>query len=1167
MTDSRALQEQTLLEQLADVLQNQSPDSDDSLELRELVARMVQESGSWDEDLRAELVRVFGESLGERYAQVFSGGFPSTYRARFPVAEARADIEQIQSIAVSTDVPMRFYQPRDASETGFHFKLYSQGQAVVLSDVIPILENLGMRVLGEHPYPVRRRDGEAFGVSDFTVELHASCRGADLDTARPLIQGAFREIWNGFAENDEFNQLIMLCGLGWREVALLRAYARYIKQLRFGFSQPFIAETLARHPDITSLLVSYFQKRFDPELQLKKKGQATADRIGAEILGALEAVASLDDDRILRRFFVLIRATLRTNYFQRQEGGGFRSYLSLKLDPSSIPDIPRPRPKFEIFVYSPRIEGVHLRAGPVARGGLRWSDRIEDYRTEILGLVKAQQVKNSVIVPAGAKGGFVVKQPPQDASREALREEGVACYQTFIRGLLDITDNLVDGRVVPPENVVRYDADDTYLVVAADKGTATFSDIANMLAAEYGFWLGDAFASGGSEGYDHKKMGITARGAWESVKRHFLERGTDTQADEFTVVGIGDMAGDVFGNGMLLSERIRLIGAFNHQHIFIDPKPDVAAAFRERQRLFNLPGSTWADYDTGLISEGGGVFSRSMKSIPVSAAMRRVLGIKARSLPPAELISAMLKAPVDMLWNGGIGTYVKAPSETHEEVGDKANDALRIDSNQLRCKVLGEGGNLGVTQRARIDFARLGGSANTDFIDNAGGVDCSDHEVNIKILLNDLVHRQRMTLPERNGLLRAMTPEVAELVLRNNYRQAMALSLAGKRAVASADQYERLMRRLEAEGRLDRGLEFLPSEEELQARRDRGAGLTRPELAVLVSYAKIELKQALVASPIVQDSRFNSALHSAFPVSLLAAFPEAVDTHPLRAEIAATQIANDLVNRMGITWFDRVRSATGADPGRIAAAYLISLRIHDVDAHWEAIESLDGKISADVQAELFADAIRLVTRSTSWLLKNRRQALDPTPCIEHYRAPLADVLASQERLGSVIPASRWQDSYAEYCERKVPQYLSAWCASAESRYWLMDMIEISRQLGQSLEAVAWVYFRLGESLKLTWLDGQMRTFRASGHWQVLATIHYRDELDHQLRTLTLSVFAEPVAGSATPAERLEAWRNDKQALLGRWERMLSDMQTATDVDCAVFSVAHGMLRELAAKTG
>ncbi|MBO6851814.1 MAG: NAD-glutamate dehydrogenase, partial [Marinobacter sp.] len=706
MTDARTLQKQTLLEQLADVLQDQAPDTDESLELREIVARMVQESRSWDDDLHGELVRCFGASIGGSYAQVFSGGFPSAYRARFSVADAIEDIQQVQSIAVSSDVPMRFHQPRDPSESGFHFKLYSEGHPVVLSDVIPILENLGMRVLGEHPYRIRRRDGGTFGVSDFTVEVHAHCAGTDLNAVQPLIQAAFREIWNGFAENDDFNQLIMLCGLGWREVALLRAYARYNKQIRFGFSQPFIADTLARHPGITSRLVSLFQARFDPDMPAR---EARVEQVEHEIQEALEAVESLDDDRILRRFLVLVRATLRTNYFQRHEDGGFLGYLSLKLDPTSIPDVPKPRPKFEVFVYSPRVEGVHLRAGPVARGGLRWSDRIEDYRTEILGLVKAQQVKNSVIVPVGAKGGFVVKRPPADASREELRAEGVACYQTFIRGLLDITDNLDDGVVVPPANVVRYDGEDTYLVVAADKGTATFSDIANALAAEYGFWLGDAFASGGSEGYDHKKMGITARGAWESVKRHFLEQGIDTQRDEFTVVGIGDMAGDVFGNGMLLSDRIQLVAAFNHQHIFVDPAPQAAVAFGERKRLFNQPGSTWADYDTRLISEGGGVFPRTLKSIPVSPQLRRLLGIRSRALAPSELISALLKAPVDMLWNGGIGTYVKAASESHEDVGDKANDALRVNADQLRCKVLGEGGNLGVTQRGRIEFARLGG--------------------------------------------------------------------------------------------------------------------------------------------------------------------------------------------------------------------------------------------------------------------------------------------------------------------------------------------------------------------------------------------------------------------------------------------------------------------------
>ncbi|KPP99993.1 NAD-glutamate dehydrogenase [Marinobacter sp. HL-58] len=1165
--DSR--QQQTLLEQISEALEGEDYDPDDTRNLRKLVAAMMEASRSWDEALLQRLEKVLGKGTGKQSADMFSGGFPSSYRSKFSVAEAVEDILQIQSIALSSDVPMRFYQPAEQSDQELSFKLYSQGRSVILSDVIPILENLGMRVLGEHPYRIRRSDGEQFGVSDFTVQFHSRCRGADIEKAKPLLQEGFREIWNGFAENDDFNQLMMAASLGWREVSVLRAYSRYIKQLRFGFSQPFIADTLARHLDITALLVAFFHARFDPGAAAAKKRNSVVEGLEGRILEALDAVTSLDDDRILRRFYLLIKATLRTNFFQRESTGEFKGYLSLKLDPSSVPDIPKPCPHFEVFVCSPRVEGVHLRAGPVARGGLRWSDRSEDYRTEILGLVKAQQVKNSVIVPVGAKGGFIVKQPPDEGSREAVREEGVACYQTFIRGLLDLTDNLKEGKVVPPADVVRHDGDDTYLVVAADKGTATFSDIANRLAHEYGFWLGDAFASGGSEGYDHKKMGITARGAWESVKRHFLERGIDTRKDTFTVVGIGDMGGDVFGNGMLLSDRIRLIGAFNHLHIFIDPDPDPAVSFAERQRLFNMPGSGWADYNEQLISKGGGVFSRAAKWIPVSPEMRARLDIDADRLPPNELIRALLKAPVDMLWNGGIGTYVKAAGESHEDVGDKSNDAVRIDSHQLRCRILGEGGNLGFTQLGRIDFARRGGAANTDFIDNAGGVDCSDHEVNIKILLNEQVRRGQMTFDQRNQMLRAMTTEVSELVLRNNYRQAMALSIAQSGVVASMDEYERLIRRLEAEGKLDRALEFLPDDEELKERREQSSGLSRPELSVLISYAKIELKQALLATPIVQDDRFAAALYSAFPASLLEHFPEAIDSHPLRAEISATQIANDMVNRMGISWADKLRNATGADCGRIAAAYLISLQIHDVETQWKAIESLDGEIGPDIQGELFSDVIRLVTRSTSWLLHNRRSDLDPQACVAHYQRPLADVLASTETLEAVIPASRWQERYDRYCEQAVPEKLSAYAASAESRYWLMDIIEIGRQLGQDIESVAWVYFSLGEGLNLTWLDRQMRAFKARGHWQVLATLHFRDELDFQLRNLTTSVLsAAPETDSGpSPEQMLEAWRDDKQALLTRWHRMLGDMQAANEMDCAVFSVAHGMLRELAEKAG
>ncbi|TNE80758.1 MAG: NAD-glutamate dehydrogenase [Gammaproteobacteria bacterium] len=1166
MTDSRPIQQQSLLEQLADALEHNNIETDESLDLRKVVASMMEESRCWDDDLHTRLVEELGVAQGGRTAQMFSGSFPSSYRARFPVTEALHDIQQIQSIAVASDVPMYFYQAKDAKPGELYFKLYSQGRPVILSDVIPILENLGMRVVGEHPYRITRRDGEQFGVSDFTVTFQSRGSDEDIGAYVALIQEAFREIWNGFAESDEFNQLVMAAGLGWRQVVLLRAYARYIKQLRFGFSQPFIADTLLRHLDITVNLVDLFDARFQPGSMTMGEREARCAQLEQGVMAALEQVDSLDDDRILRRFLALIKATLRTNFYQLDESGHPKGYLSFKINPTSIADIPKPRPRFEIFVYSPRVEGVHLRAGRVARGGLRWSDRIEDYRTEILGLVKAQQVKNSVIVPVGAKGGFIVKKTPKDASREALRAEGVACYQTFIRGLLDVTDNLEGDAVVPPVKVVRHDEDDPYLVVAADKGTATFSDIANQLAEEYGFWLGDAFASGGSEGYDHKKMGITARGAWESVKRHFLEKGIDTQAEDFTVVGIGDMAGDVFGNGMLLSEHIRLIGAFNHLHIFVDPTPDARVSFAERQRLFALPASSWTDYDRSLISAGGGVFPRSAKSIPVSEEMRKALAIDARQVTPNELIQALLRAPVDLIWNGGIGTYVKAHGESHESVGDRSNDAVRVDSSALRCRVLGEGGNLGFTQLGRTAFDRAGGSANTDFIDNAGGVDCSDHEVNIKILLNQQVAAGQLTLAARNRLLKAMTQEVAELVLQNNYRQTMALSLACSGKAGSQDSYERLMRRLEADGRLDRALEFLPDDDQLRERRERNEGFTRPELAVLLSYAKIELKQALLAAPIVHDPKFVAALYSAFPESLCASFPEAIETHPLRAEISATQIANDMVNRMGITWLEQIRNATGADHGRIAAAYLISVEIHDVNQRWEAIEALDGKIAAKVQASLFGDVISLVSRSTSWLLYNRHLALDPAECMARYQPLLVGVLASPGRLSSVIPESRWFEHYAEYREQKVPETLAVYCASAESRYWLMDMIEISLQLGQDLESVAWVYFRLGESLNLIWLDRQMRAYRASGHWQLMATVHFRDELDHQLRLLTASVLTSGggAEGEAAgePAHRLDAWRDARQPTLARWQKMLGEMQMTSDVDCAVFSVAHSVLREL-----
>ncbi|MEH6473530.1 MAG: NAD-glutamate dehydrogenase domain-containing protein, partial [Halopseudomonas sp.] len=965
MFDTRQLKTTLVLDQLAELIRRRQPAHQvDSLVAfaRDYLADRLTESladselddvytnllSCWRfiERQQASQVKTpqWEQSLGNS-ALAYRGAFPSAYRDHFSTATAQQDIELLDQLSGSDAISCGFSDSSDQTPGRLHFKLYTTQDSLVLSDVVPILENLGMKVVGEHPYAINRADGQSFWIHDYTLAFHdqdydylqnPSSLALDADGLHQLFQHAFINTWHNQADNDPFNKLVMKAGLGWREVAMLRAYARYFRQSRFGFSQPFIAESLTKHIAITRMLVAMFQIRFDPADQ---QDVTATQALEAAIREALEAIESLDEDKILSRYLELINATLRTNFYQQDRSGSLKAYFAFKLDPEAISDLPLPRPKYEVFIYSPRVEGVHLRAGKVARGGLRWSDRMEDYRTEVLGLVKAQQVKNSVIVPMGAKGCFIAKQLPVNGDREQIQAEGIACYQIYIRGLLDITDNLVDGSVVPPRGVVVHDSEDPYLVVAADKGTATFSDIANAIAEEYGFWLGDAFASGGSEGYDHKKMGITARGAWESVKRHFRERDLNTQTHSFTVVGIGDMAGDVFGNGMLLSESIQLVAAFNHQHIFIDPNPDCATSFAERKRLFELPRSSWSDYASELISQGGGVFSRRAKSITLTAEMKRRFAIDADRLAPDALINALLKAPVDMLWNGGIGTYVKASNEAHSDVGDKTNDNLRINGNELRCEVLGEGGNLGFTQLGRIEFGLQGGASNTDFIDNAGGVDCSDHEVNIKILLNEQVAQGSITLAQRNQLLRQMTDQVAQLVLKNNYRQVQALSIAESHARKSIDEYIHLIDSMEASGKLNRELEFLPSRQQLLERRELGDGLTRPELSVLIGYTKIELKQALINSWITDDPYLAREMDSAFPARLLEAFPDAVRNHRLRREITATQIANDLVNRMGITYVHHLRQATGADHAQIAAAYLIAREVYGIDARWNAIES------------------------------------------------------------------------------------------------------------------------------------------------------------------------------------------------------------------------------------
>ncbi|MDQ4062435.1 MAG: NAD-glutamate dehydrogenase, partial [Actinomycetota bacterium] len=921
-------------------------------------------------------------------------------------------------------------------------------------------------------------------------------------------------------------------------------------------------------PHIARLIVDLFKARFDPDHQ--QRAEQETERLTSEIKESLDAVTSLDEDRILARFLSVTLATLRTNYFQSTLEGEPKPYLSFKLDPTNIPELPLPRPMFEIFVYSPRTEGIHLRGGEVARGGIRWSDRREDFRTEVLGLMKAQTVKNAVIVPVGAKGGFVVKQPPTEGGREALMQEVVACYRTLIRGMLDLTDNL-DGEgarahVVPPPQVVRYDDDDPYLVVAADKGTATFSDLANSISAEYGFWLGDAFASGGSEGYDHKAMGITARGAWESVERHFRELGINVHTTDFTVVGIGDMSGDVFGNGMLLSRHIKLIAAFNHQHIFLDPDPDPETSFEERKRLFELPRSSWTDYDTSLISEGGGVFPRSAKSIPLSPEVRQLLGVEVDSLAPNELINALLKAPVDLLWNGGIGTYVKASEETNAEVGDRTNDALRADADELRCRVVGEGGNLGFTQRGRIEYALGGGLVYMDAIDNSAGVDCSDHEVNIKILLDAIVENGDMTGKQRNELLAEMTDEVGRLVLRDNYQQAQAIDQAVSLARPMVDVHARYIHALEQSGRLNRELEFLPGEEDLAERRANGVGLTAPEFAILLSYSKITLYKDLLASDALEDPYLSGELERYFPTPLRERFREQMREHRLHREITATHVANSMVNRCGPSFAFRLGEETGATGPGIARAYTAAREIFGMRTLWAEIEALDNRVEVEVQKRMFLDGRKVVERATRWLLRNRRAPLDIAATISYFSE-------GAEELAGYIP-SLLLDGDREALKREteqlteagVPSELANRVAILDPMFSALDIIDVAGATGQPLETVAAVYFTLGDRLKLHWLRDHIEALPRDNRWRTLARSALRDDVYSQQAALTAEILRS-IPDELSARERIDAWVETNSGPVERALQVLSDINSSGTFDLSTLSVALREIRNLVTSSG
>ena len=1104
------------------------------IDVRGLEKELTLATRSWD-DAFADLV---GSSEQAERLSLLASALPESYKEDYAPGQALDDLTALGALGERDGMSMAVHRPvRTDDEADLRLKIFRRDASMSLSRILPHLTRLGVDVIDERPYELSLRGDRAF-VYDFGLSVPGGREAVRRDwtlEARERFTDAFAASYAGRSESDGFNALVLGAGLNWHQVTVLRAVGRYLQQAGSPYSQAYLAQALAANTDLARRLVLLFETRFDPRLELSdERRRERVQAVTAQITAALDDVASLDHDRIVRSYLAVLGAALRTNHFVPGRGT-----LALKLAPREIPDLPEPRPQFEIFVYSPRVEGVHLRFGAVARGGLRWSDRAEDFRTEVLGLVKAQMVKNTVIVPVGAKGGFYPKRLPDPAAdRDAWLAEGVACYRLFITSLLDLTDNLVDGDVVHPEHVLRYDGDDPYLVVAADKGTATFSDIANALSVESGFWLGDAFASGGSAGYDHKAMGITARGAWESVTRHFRELGLDPAVDDFTCVGIGDMSGDVFGNGMLLSRHTRLVAAFDHRHVFLDPQPDPAAAFAERERLFALPRSSWADYDTSLVSAGGGVYPRTLKSVPVSAEVREALGLAAdvTALPPQELISACLRAPVDLLWNGGIGTYVKSALETHAQVGDKANDGLRVDGGQLRARCVGEGGNLGLTQRGRIEYAAAGGRINTDFIDNSAGVDTSDHEVNIKVLLAADVAAGRLTLPDRDALLASMTDEVARLVLAHNRSQNLALANSVQQAHSMAGVHEDWIERLEDQGLLDRALEALPGAEEIEQRRQNKGGLTAPELATLLAYTKIVLESEVERSDLPDDPYLARDLVDYFPRPLRERYAEQMRGHRLHREIVTTVAVNRFVDTAGITCFHRLSGESGATAAEVILAHTAARAVFGGAELDEAVAALDHRVDASVQTTLRLEVRTLAERASRWLL-NRHHRVDVQATVDELaegitalRAALPTLLVGRER-------EAYEKRLGRYRDAGVPEELAVRVAVLPPAYAGLTVVQTAARTGHDLLEVATVHFTLGQRLGLDRLLGRVLELPRADRWQTMARAALRDDL----HAVHAALVAEALEQAGPTGEGAAA---DAEEVVHAWERSVPGVATS-----------------------
>lgn len=1121
-------------------------------------SRIAKVAQSWTDYFSEVLVDRYGEEKAIELYKKYSKNFKPAYQEHFDPRFAVTDVDKMEMLPEKDNIAFNFYREPEDPVHVVRLKIYTSQSTIALSDCLPMLENMGLRVIEEFCYDVYTGEDDDqihYSIHDFYLE-DPEKESFDLTVLKNPMEHALRVIWLGKVDNDGFNKLVRKSAMTYPQALILRVYGKYLKQLGTSYSEFYMQDTLTEFSDVAKLLARLFEVKFSTHLEDGVDRDKEAAKIVSDIKEQLKQVNILDQDRILRSYLNVIECSLRTNFYQKDDSGNNKTYISIKIKSEGVHEAPKPRPYAEIFVYSARFEGVHLRFGPVARGGLRWSDRREDYRTEILGLVKAQQVKNTVIVPVGAKGGFVPKQMPVHPTREQFMEEGITCYKQFISGLLDITDNLKNGEVIPPREVVRQDNDDPYLVVAADKGTATFSDIANGLAQDYGFWLDDAFASGGSVGYDHKKMGITARGAWVSVQRHFREQGIDVQKDSIQVAGIGDMSGDVFGNGLLCSEAVKLVAAFDHRDIFIDPDPDPAKSYKERQRMFDLPRSSWEDYNKKLISKGGGVFSRSLKSIDLTKEIKTLLGFAddVKTATPNELMRAILKAQVDLLWFGGIGTYVKSEDESNGEVGDRANDAIRINGKELRCKVIGEGGNLGCTQLGRIEYSLNGGMLNTDAVDNSAGVDCSDNEVNIKILLNSAVSEGKMTGKQRDTLLEEMTDNVADLVLRDNYLQSQAISIAKSSSIKQLDSFERYLDELEKSANLDRELEFLPDDETMEERMEKSLGLTRPEISVLIAYAKMALFDSLTESDFLDDPYLEKYLEKSFPDRLSKKFKSEMLNHQLRKPIIAKVICNEIVNRGGI---QAIKEETGASGAEIARAAIITSEVFGLDNLWDRIEGLDYKAPSTIQMLMLMDLEEFARRQTIWFLNNTDSKKALKDIIETYK-PGIDALFKMDAGSSADDGILVKKNM--YIEQNVDEDLAGLIASLDVRTAACDLVQVAKELGLDIKDVASAYFIFGEELGFDWLRSQAELVETSDHWDRLAVNSILGDLQDQQKILTRTALNGSKGKECQKAA--EKWLSDNKLSTERVKKLLQDFQNAGTINVTKMGFAARQIRNV-----